>query len=127
MTDTQTKLIWGPTRIDGADAGNTIKLPGRRAGASCKNIVYFMRASAISSAGNPEVQLDVYHGPDGSAWASHSAVIALTEVSSVPTVVAGDTDADTNGQLGEWVQERVTVKSSAEYVMLEIYALAKPF
>jgi len=126
MTTGTTQKIWGPTRIDGDADGVEYQLPPRAVGGTCKNAVYFVKILATSSAA-PHLQLHLYHGPDGDVWVKQSEVFAWTEVTSTPDVLDGDSDADSNGQLGEWIQPRLSIKVADEWALVEVYELLKPF
>ena len=122
------KLI-GPTRITvppGLGVGALVRLPPYPGGADIKDALFFIKVIASSSS-TAYVQLTLEHGPDPAGSVSHSIPIGTTAVGSIyPVVLEGSTDADTDGQLGEWLHPVVRVMGVGVWVLLEVFAMGKP-
>lgn len=125
--DGATMLIFSG-RIDGvASPGKTYKLPPFRGGASYKNLIVFVKILAKSST-DPALTVGLFHGPDGSVWTLWGDVIAQTTVTDTPpSILAGETDCDTNGHFGDWLQLAVTIEDVSEWAQIEVYVVPKVF
>ncbi len=125
---TATRKIFGPTRIDTPDtSGVTCAIEPSSGGATCKNVVYFVKT--VSESGSPWLELSLEHGPDGVASCSHSTPIASKLSGGAGTVIGGSTNADSSGQLGEWLHPKVEITTTAgtAYAIIEVFELRKPF
>ena len=123
------RKVLGPTRFTGGIGSSSsveYLLDPTPGGARCKNVLYSFRVLQASS--KVGIGCTLYHGPDGTASVQHSVILASSKVgSSYPTLLSGSTNADNDGQLGEWFHPRLTVSGgSSQWVSLEIYELRKP-
>lgn len=125
------KLFEG--RIDSGAAGAeaTIRLKPRPGGRMCKVVRYDVKVIA-SSGDNVRITVALECGPDGTASAPHSTPInAAAPGSTFPAVVTGD--ADPAKIIGEWLHVALKIKDSAQppttaqWAMIEVYELRKPF
>lgn len=119
------KFSWGPERLA---TGESYFLPPISGGALAKNIVASFTAQDKNSGGSdPTVTLTLWHSPDGIAWKSHSTLIDGESVSAKPLLLVGDSDADTNGQLLDTLQLRLSIGATSTWVIGKVDAFLKPF
>ena len=104
------------------DAGTSYKTGPRSGYARCKNVVIFIKVVG-AHATPPSLAFSLYHGPDAANLALYGTVIAAATATGV---LAGSTDADTNGQFGDILEGSITVTGS-NWASIEVYEVRKPF
>jgi hypothetical protein len=105
-----------------------IELPGVRGGSMCKVALY--QVVVVQKSGTAvEVGVRLDHGPNGQQYTTHSTPIAQVAVTAAaPTLLSGQADATM--VIGEWMRPMLLVGSTgstAEWAMVEVYELRKPF
>lgn len=129
------RKIAGPMRIDTASDGNerTYRLAGRPGGRMVKSLQYMVKVLASSSS-SAQVGMDVQHGPDGEVYESLKVnIVAYEGFSSTPNLATGAIGASgTNAEIvGEWILPVIKIQhssqSQAEWAMVEVYEMRKPF
>lgn len=116
-------LETGPTGQERA-----YKLNWRPGGRSCKTVNYQVKVVASSDLADLRVQVELWHGPDGSGGLLHSTPIAYVNPGTPVAYLNGNAGTD---PIGEHLMVVVKIKDNAAttrmWARVEIYETRKPF
>jgi hypothetical protein len=88
-----------------------------------------MVAVVNSSGANCELELEVWHGPDGRTMKLHSTPIAYE--SATPGILLEGTTSDSTSMLGEFISPFLYIKdgvgTAQQWADVIVYEMRKPF
>ena len=125
-------LILKPVRIE--QTGTPLyeyNLPPIAGYGQIKDVLVMLKVHQVDILGTTQVGVVFEHSPDGdqAVTASYATVITPTTITTTPILLEGETDSDTNGELGEYIHPAVTVRGTSggdHWAMVEMYFVNKP-
>jgi len=93
-----------------------------------KDVEYMLKVHDVKTPSTTTIRLIVKQSADGDSEISKDHSVPINEaVSSVPSLLTGDTDTDTNGPLGDWLHLSVRIAGGAgEWAAVELFEVKKP-
>jgi len=92
-----------------------------------KDVEYMLKVHDVKTPSTTTIRLIVSQNADGDTEFSEDHSTPINEVvSSVPQLLTGYTDTETNGPLGEWIRLVLRIAGGAgEWAVVEVFEVKK--
>lgn len=108
-----------------------VKLPWTKGGRGVKNMNVQVKVNSSSEAANLRIQVELWHGPDGSGGLLHTTMISYADPGTPVSYMNGDSDS--TKQIGDYTMLIIKIKDSntpsggRQWAQIEVFLTQKPF